>query len=70
MEWIKRSQQEPPTPKFKNAILVFIKSDDGIKADQTDIAYYRENEKSWFDYYYNKKVEFTHWMPLPKAPKE
>jgi len=61
--------KEPPTPKFNNAILVFIKSDDGIKEDQIDIAYFRHNEGTWYDYYHNQEVNFNFWMPLPEHPK-
>ena len=66
--WIKRSDLEPPTTGRTTAIIVFIKSSDGVEHDDIDIAGYRSDKKIWEDYYFKKKVEFTHWMPLPEHP--
>lgn len=68
MDWIKRIEKEPSRLKFNSAILIGIKSNDGIKPDQIDIAYWDESKQDWFDYYFKKPVVFDYWMPLPKLP--
>lgn len=62
MKWIKVNEQMPDSEAKNTAVLAFI-------CGQQDIIYWCKEDKAWKDYYYKQIVDFSHWMPLPEAPK-
>lgn len=63
-KWIPVSERLPD--KNRKAVLI------ALRWEETDIGWYNEDDKCWQSEFINSydDGDVTHWMPLPKAPKE
>ena len=65
MEWISVKDEEPP--EYQGEVLAWSEKEG---QDAVLLAFWSLSGGGWLETWTLKQIKVTHWMPLPKSPKE